>query len=63
MYTQAKIHSYVPKGEQVEIISQSLDGVCIIEHKGHRYPCRIELLSDKPPVTELADEDNGGGLL
>jgi len=59
MYTQTPIRNYVPKGEQVEIIRQSLDGVCIIEYNGNRYPCRVELLADTPPVPEQPEINLG----
>lgn len=59
MYTQQPIRNYVPKGEEVKLISQSLDGVCLIEYKGQRYPCRIELLGDEPPKSdEVTESDN-----
>lgn len=60
MYTQQQIRNYIPKGEQIEIIKQTPEGACIVEWKGQRYPCRIELLGAEPPKDDIVIEE---GLL
>jgi hypothetical protein len=50
---------YAKKGDQVEVISQSLDGVCIVEAKGVRFSCRVEVLSEVEPMDTPKEQKKG----
>jgi len=69
MYTQQEIRSYsnkscvyAPKGVDVNVLSTSIDEICVIEYKGDKFCCRLNKLGDKPPIDELIINDNGGLL-
>jgi hypothetical protein len=53
---------YAKKGEEVDVISQSLDGVCIVDAKGVRFSCRIEQLSNNPPEEKTQPKENNFSL-
>lgn len=57
-YAQTSLRNYAPKGALITIVSQSLDGVCIAEYNGLRFPCRIEQLGDEMPIDEVKHNDN-----
>lgn len=45
------------KGDEVTLISQAIDGVCIVEANGNRFSCRIEQLGDVKPIEEVKVDD------
>lgn len=58
-YALVDLRGNAPLGAEIEVISTSPDGVCIVEWYGNRFSCRAEQLGDTKPFKE---ENNIGEL-